>query len=672
MNISNLRENMLITKITPSINLQSKPDLKRADMTGSTYSLFHRQQEDRTFVAMPYYQPSFGSIKIPPVAEALERKGVKLAKKYLIDSDEKLSVVIDAKTGLGEKPVFCWAYLDEEQVISKWRAEGYGIDSNYKSKWVEMMYALEKRGDIYEGCPGASECAEKVNYAVYYQDTKKWDDNCGQGYEIDPRKIISKAALFDKKEHGQSMFRIIRSGSVKGKVICCPTLAEFLRDLPKSDEPIIAVVEDFNSKDCIWGTIPPNVRGVVFTKTSEGSLGHVMASVRAETEAAALVYEEKEVEALHKMAGKFIHLDVDENGFKWHQIEESEVEASKVARPVIQIPEIRTTDKLLTSAEYEPDIVGPKAYNLRRLEEIKQRGGLKDVEIPRSFAIPCGVYEKVLTANPETTGDIAKRISEVDEMTDPNQINKSLNRLRGTIYSSYNPKSLKIPEEIQKEIMDFKAKFGLRDVVMVRSAFNGEDAGGYSAAGLYKSKYCDKHNDPKAFFDKVQEVWLSKWDYGAYMSRKTHNIDHSKIKPTVVIQDYVNADYNFTLYTKSPESKDGNKIYLQLAPRRSIEPYVIKYDRDTHEVEVESIARRGRKITLDEDMNVVDAEPINDPIKNDLERWKAKLKKVCEAALEVEQEFGAPQDIEGGIKFTKDGDVDTSQIYFWQAREQVL
>lgn len=654
---------MQITKITSKINLQSKPDLK-PNRLGYVYPQVQRHEAGNPLCALPYYQPSFGSVKITPIAEAVERKGAKIAKKYLIDGEGTLSVAIDAKTALGEKPVFCWGYVDEEKTIEQWAAEEYGIDPNYKEKWAGATYDLEQRGDIYEGCPGSAECAERVYYAVYYQDTKKWDDNGGLGYKIDPRKIISKAVLFDKKEHGHPMHRIIRSGSVKGKVVVCPTLAEFLRDLPKSEEPIIAVVEDFNSKDCIWGTIPPNVKGVAFTKTSEGSLGHVMAEVRVEVGAAAVVYEEKEVEALHKIAGKFIHLDVDENGFKWHQIEESEVEASKAARPVIQIPEIRTTDKLLISAEYEPDIVGPKAYNLRRLEDMKQRGGLQDVEIPRSFAIPCGIFDKVLAVNPEKAEDIAKKINEVDEITDANQRNKALRKLKDAIYS------LNIPDEIQKEILEFKAKFSLGDEVMVRSAFNGEDAKGYSAAGLYDSQHCSNHNEPK-FFEEVKKVWYSKWNYGAYMSRRAHNIDHEIIKPTLPVQDYVRANYTFTLYTKSPESKDSNKVYLQLAPRRSIEPYVIKYDRDTHEVEVESIARRGRKITLDEDMNVVDAEPINDPIKNDLEKWKAKLKKVCEAALEVEQEFGAPQDIEGGIKFTKDGDVDTSQIYFWQAREQV-
>lgn len=672
MNSINLRENMRITKITSNMSLQSKPDLKPSSRLG----LPAQHQEMRnTLVSMPYYQPSFGSIKIPPVAEALEGKGLRLAKKYLVKNDGELHVVIDKNSTLGENPILFFCYKDEEAVIDPRCAKLYGIDPNYKAKWVgDKMWLTEMRieNNGYRGSLGCATLVDKINYAVYYEDTKKWDNNGGLGYRVDPVKLINKAVLFDKQEHGKSLLRIIRSGGAKGKVVCEKALTKLLEKLPKTNEPVIAVVEDFNIKgEDELGYIPSNVKGVIFTKTAEKTLGHVAADVRNVVDASAIILDEKMIEELQNMEGRFIAVDVSKKGLQWHPIAKTEIEPSIAVRPVIQIPKIRTTDKLLASAEYESEIVGPKAFNLKRLEEMKQKGRLKNIEIPRSFAIPCGVYDKALAANPKIATNIEEKASEIDKMSDSIEITRGLKSLSSLIFAYINPEHLSIPNSIQQEIMEFKDKVGLGTKVMVRSAFNGEDAKGYSAAGLYSSHYCSRSNE-ESFFEDIMRVWRSKWNYRAYMSRKGNNISHDSIKPTVIVQDYVPADYGFTIYTKSPEDSKCNKLLIEMNPKISIEPYIIKYDRDTHEVEVESIARRGRKITLDEDMNVVDAEPINDPIKTDLERWKSKLKKVCEAALEVEKEFGAPQDIEGGIKFTNDGDVDTSQIYFWQAREQVL
>lgn len=660
---------MLITKITPNISLQSKPDLKPSRLG----FLAQQRQTANALIAMPYYRPSFGSLKIPSVGKVLESRGVRLAKRYLVKADETIHVLIDDAHTLGKEPIFCWDYSDEVKTINPVFAKNHGIDPEYKAKWAGDMLSMEKEGNTYTACPDYSDSSNEIYYAIYYQDTKKWDDNGGKGYVIKARELLKKARSFDKAALNQPLLRIICSGSAKGKIVCCSTLSEFLRNLPKSDEPLVAVVEDFcprGRKDGFYH-IPSKVKGVLLTKTTEGSLGHSAAALRGQVDAAAMLYDDKEIEALQKMEGKFISLDVNNRGLKWHPIKETEIEAPKTVRPAIQIPEIRTTYKLLTSAEYTPGVVGPKAYNSRRLEEMKQKGGLKDVEIPRSFAIPCGVFDKIMAANPEKAAEITKRIDEISKMSDQKEINDALEMLRCEYISG--PDYLAFPESVQQEIMDFSKKVGLQNMVKVRSAFNGEDAKGYSAAGLYDSSFSNLDNFEQ-FLRDVRFVLASKWNYRAYMSRIGHNIAHDAIKPTVLVQDYVYSDYRFTIYTKDPENVGGNKMFIQMYPDTPIdaEPYVIKYDRATQQVEVETIARKGRKITLDEDMNVVDAEPINDPILNNMDKWRVKLKKVCDAALEVEKEFGAPQDIEGGIKFGADGEIDTSQIYFWQTREQII
>ena len=67
-------------------------------------------------------------------------------------------------------------------------------------------------------------------------------------------------------------------------------------------------------------------------------------------------------------------------------------------------------------------------------------------------------------------------------------------------------------------------------------------------------------------------------------------------------------------------------------------------------------------VTFDENMNIIDSEPI----KNDLSKNKKlfkQLNKLVKNALVIEKEFGAPQDIEGGIK--------DNDLYVWQTRNIV-
>ncbi len=305
---------------------------------------------------------------------------------------------------------------------------------------------------------------------------------------------------------------------------------------------------------------------------------------------------------------------------------------------------------------------------------MKIRGGLQDVEIPRSFAIPCGIFDRVLAANYETATDIDKRIQEINGMTDSTEVNKGLIELRDVIYDYSNSKNaLNIPEETQQEIIKFKENLGIGNLTMVRSSFNGEDAKGYSAAGLYDSDlYYDKSFWFKSVFDTIKSVWRSKWNYRAYLSRRENNIDHALIKPTVIIQDFVNADYRFTIYTKDPESSNGNKLLIQMRAPKSLDPYIIKYDRDKKEIEIAQVGRKARKITLDDKFRVINADSIDNPIASNIEQWEPLLKKVCNAAEEIEKEFGTAQDIEGGIKLGNENSLDASQIYIWQTRDQVF
>lgn len=603
------------------------------------------------------------------------RYAVPPKKVHIIDtSREHFLVKTKINPAWGKEPFLFFSFRDQEQTIRDLYSKKLGIPVDYKSKWLDYLARMNEEADGFVG--GVYDAAEhdKLHYAIYYKDTGKWDDNYGRGYEVNPSKITKEAISFDKKAHGNPLSRIIRQGEVKGRVVVSDSLQSLSSTLPKSNEPIIAVVEDFSSKDhaeSSWN-LPLNVRGVIFTNTTLNTLAHNAAYMGAQVDTSAVLYDDKKIKALQKMSGQFVSLKVEELGIKWSKTEPISIQTSDVSRPKVKIPEIVTSDRLLTSSEYEAHLVGPKAYNLRQLEEMKKKGQLKDVEIPTSFVIPCGIFDKTLAANPEKAAEVAQKLQEVERFSDPNDVREKLKEVRGVIRNmALHERSINIPAEIETDITNLKEKLGMGQRIIVRSSYNGEDAKGYSAAGLYDSfPYSGK---PSLFFttmfDAVKAVWASKWNHRAYASRKENNIPHSIVKPSVIVQDLVDADFGFTIYTKDPSSK-GNKLLIQMHPKDSADPYIIRYDRDSKKIEVEQIARKPRKIYLNKNGRVVGAEPINNPVKS--KQFQEVLKKVCKAAEEVEKNFGTAQDIEGGIKLGQDGQTNASQIYFWQTRDQMF
>ena len=75
-----------------------------------------------------------------------------------------------------------------------------------------------------------------------------------------------------------------------------------------------------------------------------------------------------------------------------------------------------------------------------------------------------------------------------------------------------------------------------------------------------------------------------------------------------------------------------------------------------------SIQLSNPTASFNENQKLQSIEPAKDNLSNNKKLFE-QIKKVAQNAIIVEKEFGAPQDIEGGIK---DGN-----IYFWQSRNIV-
>lgn len=516
-------------------------------------------------------------------------------KAHIYDIDSKSDEVVihtDNNPYLGEEPYLVY--------------EDFGKEVQVPMKKTDGLYSAS----AYAHTPN-------FNYHIKYKDTNALDKKDGKDYSLPIESLTQDATKIVRTQHKQPLIQAFNEGSTVGKLL----FEEHFdyRDFEKISEPTIIVTN--------YTTIPSlnnkNILGFIMTKYDGGTLGHSAANLRNETELSAAVLDADSVKKLKSFNGKNVEITVADNILK---INETDKVPSPRIFPKIEVPDMEYCDEILTSDKYLPELVGAKAVNLRRLEELVNNGKI-DVIIPKSVALPFGYIEKKFP----------------------------------TLTYFENE------EENKKQMIDFLKKLGENGIdtknFMVRSAFNGEDLPNYSAAGLYRT-YIASSSDIYNVYDSVTQVVNSKNERKAVESRQRHGIPDDKIKPSIIIQNAIRPDYKFTVYTEY--GKDNLRIDMYSGNfhgfENYIQPHVFNYNKKNKKLTYDSIQLNNSVVTYDENFNVLKVPPV----KNDLSKAKDLFKQVQKLiynTLVIEKEFCMPQDIEGGFA--------GKNIYIWQTRNIV-
>lgn len=491
---------------------------------------------------------------------------------------------------------------------------------------------MEKEDELYSAKVHFSPTAHNFKYRIHYEDTGAVDVKDGDDYVIDSEKLASDAAIRVRNVHRQPLIHAINPGKAAGKVL----YNDYFGWNETVDEPAIVVTKKL-------GTFlkNPNIVGLVLVAEDVGTLTHMGAMLRQDTKACGAVFEPDVIEKLKSLDGKNVQIEIKDNKI---DIKETGKPSSPKVYPKITVPDMKYCDKILTSSEYSSDYVGAKAVNLRRLEKLVEEGKI-DVKIPKSVALPYGFIQHMFDENQSQKENYEK--------------NKDRYECKEAAYAPYEE------ENNEKRMFDLikvldEEGINTKDI-MVRSAFNGEDLPNYSAAGIYRSSI--SKIIPEDLYENICPVAQSKWELDAKLSREKHGIPDDVIKPSVILQNLVDPDYKFTLYTNCGD----DKMRIELFSHRlwlyegAVQPNVFTYDRKTKELTYDSIQMNREFVTYDENLNLVSPPP--HPEKYDLAGNRAffeNMHKLIENALVIEKEFGKPQDIEGG--FLKD------DIYLWQTR----
>lgn len=467
----------------------------------------------------------------------------------------------------------------------------------------------------------------RINYHIFYKDTGNIDKKNNKDYEINNDLLEQKASFFLRKKYNQPVIHAMKAGKANGKLVYKDTISykdsAFLNNLT---QPTILLTK------CFCNNISnPNVVGIVYTSDDIGSFSHLATQLRNRTDVCGTVFDSKIIKNLKKLDGQNIELEMKDNHIKFNK-------APKTHNPkhysTIEVPNLEYCDHILTSDEYDPKLIGAKAVNLKKLEKLADEGKI-DVNIPKSVALPAGYIEKLIEKDKET------------EYFENPKLQKDMNNILETLQDN-----------------------GINtDSFMVRSAFNGEDLPNYSAAGLYHSNCAlmtnnDENLNKENLFYTISMVAESKNSPDAILSRKQHNIPDDKIQPGIILQDKIDEDYKFTIYTDDKNNNLKIDLFSNGAwnYEDAIQPHVFTYNKNNGKLTYDSIQMENSAVTFDENMNIIDSEPVKQDLSENKQLFK-QLKRLAKNALVIEKEFGAPQDIEGGIK--------DNDLYIWQTRNIV-
>ena len=525
----------------------------------------------------------------------------------------------------GQKYTFHKISTDNEENLGKEPVLEYK-SLGYKNKVVKYEFPMVYDGKYYT----TMVYPDTDKYRIFYKDTGKYERD-GKEQIINPLELARIASKEDRKVNNLPTEFAYAKGNTKGQIVI-PRITEDgsinFKDIPKDTSAILLIDDIAEYSVHQLPQLPHNVKGVICSACEFNQLSHYANWYRNNLSVMSVIVDENKYNELKKQEGKYLSIDNTNGVVNW---KETEPTANKAETPTqkIDIPYLENTDKLLTSEELTPQNCGNKGYRLSLMQKLIDEGKLENISIPKFFVIPEGY----------------------------------LNKLKGYMDINYADREEAFYNSIYTQEVNKKVEelgMNSKDLI-VRSNYNTEDLDSFSSAGIYNSE----HNFDGTILRTALEEVIEKANESEYTQNihKKYGIEKEQIQPSVIVQDYVEPEYSFTLY-----SNDGNdntiielthKIDWLISGSSSI-----KYNKKTKEFTIDYIEAPKGEYIIDEQGKIVDRKLEENSISKNWAILAPILGIVTSGAAVLEKFFNHPQDIEGGI--TKDG-----KVFFWQTRDIV-
>ncbi len=285
------------------------------------------------------------------------------------------------------------------------------------------------------------------------------------------------------------------------------------------ERPVVILTERLSG----YEEIPKGVAGIL-TPAGVDALSHLAIRARNGHVPFAVCYSPGRIDGLRHLQGTSLRVCVGGAGdvtVEPGEAEEAQVPAPSTAAP--PKPAVRPSrGRVLSLGEFEEGRVGWKSLNLRRLAD----GLPSSISVPRSAALPFGVFEKV--REQEANREAAERYD----------------RLAAQVEEG----GAQALEELRQVVLSLEAPQGWMDDLLRRLA----------EAGIPQPA------DPGEAWTCIKRVWASSWNERACLSRRARGICHGDFRMAVLVQEVVDAEYAFVLHTADPISGNRDELYAEV------------------------------------------------------------------------------------------------------------
>jgi alpha-glucan,water dikinase len=323
-----------------------------------------------------------------------------------------------------------------------------------------------------------------------------------------------------RKEAHLGDWQVISPSEATGQV----HVVESLRAIAgqRFEHPVVIVAQN------VYGDEePPEGVQAVITSSSVDLVSHVAVRTRNAHILFASCYDRACFDRLRSLKGKRVHVTVNVTGdvlFAEATEPTHQARATHTAPPPAAVPATRAKPILrcLGLQEFDKSLVGGKSWRLKLLAE-----KLPDwIGTPRSVAFPFGVFRAVLQA--EANHAAAARYAELLGQIQDNP-KQTLWEIRQCL------SELQLPQALQEELR-----------------------GALQTAGLALP------TDWPVTAARIKQVWASMWNDRAYFSRQTRQWPHDAVEMAVLVQEVVEAEYAFVIHTVNPTNRKREELYAEV------------------------------------------------------------------------------------------------------------
>ena len=315
------------------------------------------------------------------------------------------------------------------------------------------------------------------------------------------------ALVFDDDIYSGNTYQALNQGEGYG----------LLRQMDPDDRP--------RSRDVvIYEALPnelPRVAGIIST-VPQTPLSHVNLRALQDSIPNAFIAGALEDDTVSGLIGSHIYYAVTDSGYTVRAATQAEVEAHYASsRPAeVQTPQrdlTVTTITPLSDIDFDDwDVFGVKAANVAVLGTL----GFPSGTVPDGFAVPFYFYDEFMKHN-GFYDDIEEMLADQDFQTGYDTKVDELKKLRKKI------KKGDTPQWMEDALTTMHATYPEGQSLRYRSSTNNEDLPGFNGAGLYDSKtQHPEETEEDGISKSLKQVYASLWNFGAFIERDFHRIDH--------------------------------------------------------------------------------------------------------------------------------------------------